>query len=217
MAREVISRLELDEAVELTRTGDLWLFRGHSGADRAIRGLTNSPVNHVGMAIVIDDLPALIWHAELGRALPDVWSGNHHRGAQLHDLRSATMRWANVYGQQAWIRQLNRPVTREMEDSALRMVARLDGMPFPSTSALAGRWLRGRVPLPKRGAPRETEAALEDAYCAEIVAMTYQSMRLLPQKRPNRYDPGSFWSGDNLTLSGDYHLGGEIAVTIPTG
>ena len=29
--------LDLDAAVELTRTGDLWLFRGRSGADRAIQ------------------------------------------------------------------------------------------------------------------------------------------------------------------------------------
>ena len=37
--------LDLDTAVELTRTGDLWLFRGRSGADRAIQSLTNAPVN----------------------------------------------------------------------------------------------------------------------------------------------------------------------------
>ncbi|MEU1426751.1 hypothetical protein ABZ412_06705 [Nocardia sp. NPDC005746] len=215
MSREALSSVGLDEAVDLTRTGDLWLFRGHSGADRAIRGLTNSPVNHVGMAVVIDDLPALIWHAELGRSLPDVWSGNNHRGAQLHDLRAAVMRWANVYEQQAWIRQLDRPVTREMEDAALRMVARLDGMPFPSTTALAGRWLRGRVPRAKRSNPPETAAGLENAYCAEIVAMTYQAMGLLPEKRPNWYDPGRFWSGDNLRLADGYHLGGEIGVKVP--
>ena len=29
--------LSLDDAVELTRTGDLWLFRGRSAADQAIR------------------------------------------------------------------------------------------------------------------------------------------------------------------------------------
>ena len=56
----------LDHAVSLTRTGDLWLFRGRSGPDRAIQTLTNSPVNHVGMAVVLDDLPPLMWHAELG-------------------------------------------------------------------------------------------------------------------------------------------------------
>jgi hypothetical protein len=236
--REAPTSIDLDEAAELARTGDLWLFRGHTPADRAIRGLTNSPVNHVGMVVAVDDLPPLIWHAELGRALPDVWSGNHHRGAQLHDLRAAVLRWTHEYGQQAWMRQLDRPVTREMEDAALRVVARLDGMPFPSTSALAGRWFAGRVPLPRRGrsslprrggsllprrrhkdpeAPEATAetAGLESAYCAEIVAMTYQAMGLLPEKRPNWYDPGKFWSGDNLRLTGGYHLGGEITVDIP--
>ena len=67
--------IDLDEAVQLTRTGDLWVFRGRSKADRAIQTLTNSPVNHVGMAVVLDDLPPLMWHAELGRSLPDLWSG----------------------------------------------------------------------------------------------------------------------------------------------
>ena len=76
------------EAVELTRTGDLWLFRGDSVADHAIRALTNAPVNHVGMAVVLDDLPPLMWHAELGKGLPDVWAGKHQRGVQLHDLEA---------------------------------------------------------------------------------------------------------------------------------
>ncbi|MFI5776729.1 hypothetical protein [Nocardia sp. NPDC051570] len=213
MPREAPSSIGLDEAVELTRTGDVWLFRGHSGADRAIRGLTNSPVNHVGMALVVDDLPALMWHAELGKTLPDIWSGNHHRGAQLHDLRSAVLRWTGEYGQQAWLRQLDRPVTREMEDAALRTVARLDGVSFPSTGALAGRWLLGRVPKPLRKRASEN-AGLENAYCAEIAAMTYQAMGLLPDRSPNWYDPGRFWSGDHLRLADGYHLGGEIAVNV---
>ena len=51
-----MSVLSLDEAADLTRTGDVWLFRGHSAADQAIRTLTNAPVNHVGMAVVLDDL-----------------------------------------------------------------------------------------------------------------------------------------------------------------
>src|SRR6266498_5020889 len=85
-------RIGLDEALDLTRTGDVWLFRGRKVADRAIQVTTNSPVNHVGMSVVIDDLPPLLWHAELGRSLPDLWSGTHQRGAQLHDLREAVDR-----------------------------------------------------------------------------------------------------------------------------
>lgn len=41
----------------------------------------------------------------------------------------------------------------------------------------------------------------ETVYCAEVVALTYQAMGLLPDHRPrNWYDPGKFWSGDGLEL-----------------
>ncbi|MFI6784309.1 hypothetical protein [Micromonospora sp. NPDC050276] len=225
--------ISLDEAVELTRTGDVWVFRGRSVPDRAIQFTTNSPVNHVGMAVVLDDMPPLMWHAELGRSLPDLWSGTHQRGVQLHDLRDAVCVWANRYGQRAWLRQLDPPADGEMERAVLRTIARLDGTPFPSTAQLAWRWVRGRVPtlpLPGRPASRPTPAkpaspavsagerdrALETAYCAEVVAVTYEAMGLLPAgRRPNWYDPGRFWSGDDLGLAADARLGSEIEVRVP--
>jgi hypothetical protein len=218
-ARPAAAPLDLDAAAELTRTGDLWLFRGRSGADRAIQNLTNAPVNHVGMAVVLDDLPPLLWHAELGRALTDAWSGGRHRGVQLHDLRAAVLQWGGRYGQRAWLRQLSGPtdpaVTPEMEDALLRTVARLDGTPFPSTARLVGRWLRGRVPSLRARAGQDT-AGPASAYCAEVVAVTYEDMGLLPRRRrPSWYDPGRFWSGDDLPLTDGFGLGGEIAVALP--
>ncbi|MGS2615467.1 hypothetical protein ACVCAH_13220 [Micromonospora sp. LZ34] len=216
--------ISLDEAVELTRTGDLWVFRGRSVPDRAIQFTTNSPVNHVGMAVVLDDMPPLMWHAELGRSLPDLWSGTHQRGVQLHDLQDAVCVWANRYGQRAWLRQLDPPADAGMEDAVLRTVARLDGTPFPSTAQLAWRWLRGRVPAVRLPAPGRRagsgtpvrDRALESAYCAEVVAVTYEAMGLLPAgRRPNWYDPGRFWSGDDLGLAGGAQLGAEIEVRVP--
>ncbi len=205
--------MPLDAAVELTRTGDLWLFRGSSAADRAIRLTTNSPVNHVGMAVVIDDLPPLMWHAELGRSLVDMWSGKYQRGAQLHDLRDSALVWANNYGQEGWLRQLNKPITRDAEDAVLRTIARLDGTPFPTTRALAAGWFGGRMPL-RTATPGDD--ARDTAYCAEVVAITYQDMGLLPRtKRASWYDPGRFWSGDSLELNGGYGLSGEIPIDIP--
>ena len=59
------------------------------------------------------------------------------------------------------------------------------------------------------------EPGLETAYCAEVVAVTYEEMGLLDsERRPNWYDPGRFWSGDRLPLTGGFRLGGEIAVTV---
>ncbi len=207
------ARISLDEAIDLTRTGDVWLFRGRTVPDRAIQMTTNSPVNHVGMSVVIEDMPPLMWHAELGRSLPDLWAGAHHRGVQLHDLRDAVVVWARRYGQRAWLRQLEPPATRDMEDAVLRTIARLDGTPFPSTAQLAWRWVRGRVPAPRRAV---RGGDLESAYCAEVVAVTYEAMGLLPGgRRSNWYDPGRFWSGDELDLSDGSRLGREIAVDIP--
>ena len=100
----------------------------------------------------------------------------------------------------------------------LRTIARLDGTPFPSTAGLASRWLLGRVPLARvraRGRDGAAEASLETAYCAEVLAATYQAMGLLSgRRRPNWYDAGRFWSGDDLRLSGGYRLSGEVAITI---
>jgi hypothetical protein len=200
------TELSLNRAVDLTRTGDLWLFRGRSAADQAIRVLTNAPVNHVGMAVVLDDMPPLMWHAELGKGLLDVWTGTHHRGVQLHDLRAAVEQWTGRYEQRAWLRQLDATVDSEMEAALLRTIARLDGTPFPATAALVGRWARGRVRRP---------AAAESTYCAEVVAATYSALGLLDDRRPtNYYDPGRFWSGDDLELERSARLGQEIRVLV---
>ena len=172
--------ISLEDAGDQTRTGDLWLFRGRSVADRAIRMLSNAPVNHVGMAVVLDDLPPLMWHAELGKGLLDLYTGTHHRGVQLHDLRAAVEQWAGRYEQQVWLRQLTADIDR------------------------TGRWVRGRV---------RSKAGIEQVYCAEVVAATYQEMGLLDDERPtNYYDPGRFWSGDHLTLQDGAVLGSEVRV-----
>jgi len=115
--------ISLDEAVDLARTGDVWLFRGRAVADRAIQVATNSPVNHVGMSVVIEDLPPLMWHAELGRSLPDAWTGARQRGVQLHDLRDAVSVWAGRYGQRAWLRQRTPPLTADPRGSRRQLSA----------------------------------------------------------------------------------------------
>ena len=55
-------------------------------ADPTIRALTNSPVNHVGTAVAIDNLPPLLWRADLGRSAARVSPGERHCGGQLQLL-----------------------------------------------------------------------------------------------------------------------------------
>ena len=197
--------LPFTDAISSAATGDLWLFRGRSLADRTIRAVTNSPVNHVGMVVALDDLPALLWHAELGRSLPDVWTGERQRGVQLHLLAEAVTTWNERYGQRAFVRQLEGALERHHEDRLMEMIERFDGRAFPTIPRLGRQWLTGRY--------RRQSSSLETIYCAELVATTYQHMGILPGKRPaSWYDPGRFWSGDRIEMVPPFALGGEVAV-----
>ncbi len=157
------------------------------------------------MVVAIDDLPPLLWHAELGKSMPDVWTGEHQRGVQLHRLPDAVRTWNERYNQSAWMRRLHPGVERRHEDRLMEIIERFDGRSFPTALGLARSWLTGRV--------RRRQSSLETIYCAELVATTYQHMGLLPSHRPaSWYDPGKFWSGDRIELVAPFALDGEVAV-----
>jgi hypothetical protein len=202
----MVAVMTATEALGTAHTGDVWLFRGPSGADRAIRVLTNSPVNHVAMVVALDDLPPLLWHTELGQSIESVWSGERHRGAQLNRLDEALAVWTKKYRQLAFVRHLDGEITGGMEDALLRVIAEYEGRPFPRSRHLVAKWLSGRL---------RREASEQAVYCAELLAITYTRMGLLDGRAPaNWFDPGKFWSGDRLDLTGGMSLGPEIAVTV---
>ncbi len=111
--------LPLAEAVATAATGDIWLFRGRSLADRAIQTVTNSPVNHVGMVVALDDLPPLLWHAELGHSLPgrlERQAPARRAAARARARRSRP--GASRYGQRAWTRLLEGTLERRARGPA---------------------------------------------------------------------------------------------------
>jgi len=185
--------VSVSQALEHTRTGDVWLFRGQSGPDRAIQTMSNSPVNHVGMTVAIEDLPPLMWHAELGDKLTDVWTGTNHRGVQLNDAREAIERWLTRYGQRCWLRQMTPDIDHDQENRLLRVIARMDGTPFPSTSRLTLRWLRGQLPTRYdwvRGLPWIDARVRIDAAAKGRATQGRLRIRLL------RRDGGGYLRGD---------------------
>jgi len=94
-----------------------------------------------------------------------------------------------------------------MEDAVLRTISRLDGRPFPTIRGIVRGWISGRF---------RHQVKAETIYCAELVAATYTEMGLLESDRSqNWYDPGRFWSGDNLGLEKGASLGREISVAVP--
>ena len=203
--RSVVPAVTAREAVEQAATADVWLFRGPTAADKAIRILTNAPVNHVAMVVALDDLPPLLWHTELGQSAESVWTGERHRGAQLNLLADALEVWTGRYKQRAWVRPLDGEITHEMEGELLRVIADYEGRAFPRARHVVGKWLSGRL---------RREASEQAVYCAELLAITYIRMGLLDGRAPaNWFDPGRFWSGDRLQLRNGASLGPEIAVT----
>ena len=75
------------------------------------------------------------------------------------------------------------------------------------------RGLRAFANRPGAAGPSSARGDFESAYCAETVAVTYEEMGLIEtEKRSNWFDPGRFWSGDDLPLIAPYRLGSEIAV-----
>ncbi len=127
------------------------------------------------MVVAIDDLPPLLWHTELGQSMEDVWTGTHHRGAQLNRLDYAYRTWTGRYGQLAYLRQFDGDVTRAMEDELLRVIAEYNGRPFPKPLGLARRWLAGRF---------RREATGQAVFCAQLLAITFDRMGLLDPAPP---------------------------------
>ena len=101
-----------------------------------------------------------------------MWTGTHHRGVQLHDLRAAVEQWSDRYEQRAWLRQLDRDVDPGRWRTALLTHHR------PAGRHAVPRDGRARRPL-GYAAGVVVPAPVETTYCAEVVAATYQAMGLL--------------------------------------
>ena len=142
------------------------------------------------MVVALDDLPPLLWHAELGRSLPDVWTGEHQRGVQLHLLADAVTTWRERYGQRAWVRLLDGPIERHHEDRLMEVIDRFDGRPFPTTAGLVRQWINGRLRRRRRRWRRSTAPSWWPPPTS-----TWACSRTRPA---SWYDPGRFWSGDEL-------------------
>ena len=134
-----------------------------------------------------------MWHAELGRGLLDVWTGHappRRAAARPAGRRRAVVRPLRAAGLAAAARPHRRPPRWRRRCCA----------PSPGWTARRSP-RRPRWPAAGPRGRRRRPAPVETTYCAEVVAATYQAMGLLDADRPtNYYDPGSFWSGDQLEL-----------------
>jgi len=174
------------EAIEPSlRTGDLILFQGDSRRSRIVETISRSKFSHVGMVIRPDGKPPLLWHTDPRPVTTDLADAESHSGAQLNDLAAALRRMTSPeYGDTPCLRQLLVTRTPALDDAARRAIAAVDEKPFPSPLRVFRDWFLGKLHFATPGRRMD---------CAEIVAITYQRMGLLPPAPPaNAYAPGDF-------------------------
>ncbi len=169
--------------------------------------VTNAPVNHVAMVVALRRPAAAAVAHRAGPSIESVWTGEHHRGAQLNRLDEALQVWTGKYGQRAFVRQFDGEITREMEDELLRVIAEYDGRPFPNTSHLVGKWLVGPAAAGRPPAGGVLRRAARHHLHADGPARPRSARRT----GTTRAGSGAATASSSL---GGASLGPEIAVTI---
>lgn len=188
-------------------TGDLLLFHGASRRSRIIETATGSTFSHIGMIVRPEpgDAP-LLWHTDPRAVTEDVVDEREHGGAQLNDLaRALAVMTSPEYGDTPYVRQLLVAHRVAFDEAALRAVLDANATRFPSMLKILKKWVLGHLRIASRG---------ERMYCAEVLALTYQRMGLLPpEPPPNAYAPRDFSAQHmNLHLLQGATLGPQMRV-----
>jgi hypothetical protein len=189
------------------KTGDLVLFSGASFFSRVIRWAIGGKWSHVGVIVLSPQLPGrvLLWESTTLADLPDAETGRAQAGVQLVFLSERLATYAGEFK----LRQLDKPVTLEMEEAFAKRRAALRGRPYEQDKlelleAAVDSWFRALK-----------EARLNSVFCSELVAEAYQAMGLLPAPPDGlpscEYTPRDF-ARRRVQLLRGYALGRIIAV-----
>jgi hypothetical protein len=171
------------------QTGDLVLCHGTGKISYEIELITLSEFSHATMAVRLKpDGPVFIWQeVPMGLENDPEKHNQKHGGAQL-GLASEVLADMEHYGDTPhWLPlEYDRPA--DFDDQVVKVIAGLDGRPFSSTKHMLLDWVEGKLGI---GTGAKT------MFCAEVVALTYQELGLLPKHPPaNGFDPGTFARAD---------------------
>ena len=190
------------------KTGDLVLFSGATFFSSVIKWVIGGRWSHVGVLVRSPHFPGrvLLWEATTLADLADVETGRAASGVQLVYLSDRLARYAGEFK----LRQLDRPITLEMELALTKRRAELSGWPYEEEklelleAALDG-WF----------GPLKHER-LNSMFCSELVAEAYQALRLLPEPPlgppSNEYTPRDFGRRSVKLLRG-YELGKIVEIS----
>jgi hypothetical protein len=199
-------RADYAEVRDDLKTGDLVLFSGSSLFSSVIKWAIGGKWSHVGV-VVRSPLHerVLLWESTRLADLVDVETGRAAAGVQLVYLSDRLARYAGEFK----LRQLDRPVTPEMEQAFAKRRAELSGRPYELEKlelleAAVDGWFRALK-----------EERLNSLFCSELVAEAYQAMGLLPEPPDGlpscEYTPRDFARRSVKLLRG-YTLGRPVQV-----
>lgn len=206
--------LKYSEIKPTLQTGDIFLFHSQYWLSDIIMQLTNTVFSHMGMVVAnypgANDVCFLEATTETNlpcqAGTPNDHKNQYHSGSHLVLLDELLAYYAPYAGGQFIVRRLQANRTPDTLSGLFDFIQQVDARPFGSYFSMLVHWLEGQV-TPISAKP----TAL---YCAELIAMTYQNIGLLPMDPPpNFYSPGTFsMKNHDLTMLSGAVFGEEILV-----
>jgi hypothetical protein len=196
--------ISYDSIRDYLKTGDIVLFSGTGLAGGAIKLLTRSPWSHVGLIVRrAGEAEPLLWESMPSGFCKDVDSGSFRTGVQLVRLSERLARFTGPVA----VRRLNRPLCEQQR-------WRLEAL---QTEVADRRYERNLLELAFAAFDWLTlnREDLTTLFCSELVAETYQRIRLLDDVEhgalpSNEYTPGHFDERSDLGLNQGFALGPNL-------
>lgn len=185
--------LKYSEIKAQLHTGDIFLFHSQYWLSDMIMQITNTVFSHVGMVVSnypgVNDVCFLEATTENNlpcqAGTPQDQKNQYHSGSHLVRLDDLLSYYAPYTDGNFVVRRLQTESPPEMLHALFDFIRQVDARPFGSYLSMLVHWFEGQV--------SPITATTSTLFCAELIAMAFQNIGLLPlDPPPNSYSPGSF-------------------------
>ncbi len=182
----------LVEIADSIPCGSVLLCSGTSAESRLIEEVDGTDFSHSAMVVSFQGSPQLyLWTADTFDRLDDCIDKlleKKHAGTHLLKLEdyiaAQDVCFPSKDGSQYRFAIARLTGVSVDERKLQRIMYQYDGTPFPSTEEEFKNWVKGRLDI---------DSGLNSAFCAQMLAITYQKMGWLKVLHPpNHYGPGYF-------------------------
>lgn len=182
----------IDKITHQISCGSILLCSGTAAESRLIEEVDKTDFSHAAIIVKFHNNTELyVWTADTVKELDDkITKGDDikHSGSHLLILKDYVEKLDHIYpspdGSKYRFAYAN--LTGIIPDlkKLWKIMYKYDNTPFPSTSDEFKHFIEGQLNI---------DSGMENSFCAQMVAKTYQEMGWLNQKHPaNYYNPGSF-------------------------